>query len=490
MKKKIILSMSVVLLACYSCQKTALTPALTTAISNVDYQQLNTVARIQASVLGLYATVRSGASFGGRYIVADEAKGDNWINATANGITDYNTWREANTNNDTEVVGLWAQCYLSINDCNLFIDGMVASGNTVLGNAALSANYIAEARFLRALNYLALLNMYCQPYAVGNGSSAGVPLRLTGNSKAGDYSLAPATVAQVYTQIIADLTFAEANLPLAYFTTGTTPALDATSNTTRATRNSAIGLSTRVYLTKGDYTNVIAQANKIVSATAPFTATTGVPYALQATIANVFKTPYTTTESVFSLPFTSAETPGTQNQLYNYFVLPTGEFFINTASQLFTDPNWKTTDARRALTKSVTTGTAPNTVTKYYTNKYPTNLYTDWAPVIRYSEVLLNLAEARANVNGDADAQAVALLNAVRQRSDATTVFTTATIANIIEERNIEFLGEGKRWLDIWRLKMDIPAKGATIPVLPSTAAAYIWPMSGSEQVYNPLIGR
>lgn len=292
-------------------------------------------------------------------------------------------------------------------------------------------------------------------------------------------------MAQVYTQIIADLTYAEANLPLAYFTTGTT--LDATSNTIRATRNSAIALSTRVYLTQADYANVITQANKIVSATAPFTATTGVPYALQATIANVFKTPYTTTESVFSLPFTANEPPGTQNYLYGYFVLSTGEFYINTASQLFTDPNWKSTDARRGLTKSVTTGT----VTKYYSNKYPTGSpYTDWAPVIRYSEVLLNLAEARANVNGAADVQAIALLNAVRQRSDATTTFTTATVANILEERNIEFLGEGKRWLDIWRLKMDIPAKGATIPVLPSSAAAYIWPMSSVEQVYNPLIGR
>lgn len=481
MKKKIILSMCVGLLACYSCQKSALTPPLTTAISNVDYAQLNSVARVQAGVLGLYATVRSGASFGGRYIVADEAKGENWINATSNGITDYNTWREANTNGDTEVLGLWAQCYLSINDCNLFIDGMAAAGKAVLGNDVLATNYVAEARFLRALNYLALLNMYCQPYAVNNGASAGVPLRLKGNASAGDYSLAPATVAEVYAQIIADLTFAEANLPLAYYTTGTT--LDATSNTTRATRNTAIALSTRVYLSKGDYANVITQANKIVSATAPFTAATGVPYALQANIANVFKTPYTTTESVFSLPFTSAETPGTQNQLATYFVLSTGEFFINTASQLFTDPNWKAADARRGLTKVVGT--------KTYSNKYPTGSpYTDWAPVIRYSEVLLNLAEARANVNGVTDPQAIALLNAVRQRSDPTTVFTTATVANILEERNIEFLGEGKRWLDIWRLHMDIPAKGATIPALAATAAAYIWPMSGNEQVYNSLIGR
>ncbi|WP_448702568.1 RagB/SusD family nutrient uptake outer membrane protein [Mucilaginibacter sp. AW1-3] len=481
MKKKIILSMCVGLLTCYSCQKSLLSPPLTTAISNVDYQQMNTVARIQAGVLGLYATVRSGASFGGRYIEDDEAKGENWINATSNGITGANTWKEANTNGDTEVLGLWAQCYLSINDCNLFIDGMVASGNAVLGNATLSANYIAEARFLRAINYFALLNMYCQPYAVSNGGSAGLPLRLTGNSKAGDYSLAPVTVAKVYDQIIADLTFAEANLPIAYYTTGTT--LDPTSNTTRASRNSAIALSTRVYLAKGDYATVITQANKIVSATAPFTAATGVPYALQPTIANVFKTPYTTTESIFSVPFTSAETPGTQNQLATYFVLTTGEFYINPTSQLFTDPNWKTTDARRGLTKV--------SGTKTYSNKYPTGSpYTDWAPVMRYSEVLLNLAEARANINGPTDLQAIALLNAVRQRSDATTTFTTATMSNILEERNIEFLGEGKRWLDLWRLHLEIPAKGATIPILAPTAGAYIWPMSGNEQVYNSLIGR
>jgi len=481
MKKKIILSMCVGLLACFSCQKSALTPALTTSISNVDYAQLNTIPRIQASVLGLYATVRSGASFGGRYIIADESKGENWINATSNGITNYNTWREANTSNDTEVVGLWGQCYLSINDCNLFIDGMAASGTAVLGNATLSANYIAEARFLRALNYLALLNMYCQPFVVNSGASPGVPLRLTGNSKAGDYTLAPATVAQVYTQIIADLTAAEANLPLAYFTTGTT--LDATANTTRATRNSAIALSTRVYLAKGDYANVITQANKIVTATAPFTATTGVPHALQATIANVFKTPYTTTESIFSLPFTTAETPGTQNQLATYFVNTSGEFFINTASQLFTDAGWRTTDARRGLTKVSGART--------YSNKYPTGSpYTDWAPVIRYSEVLLNLAEARVATTSVADAQAIALVNAVRQRSDPGAPAIVPTLANILEERNIEFLGEGKRWFDLWRLKMDIPAKGSTIGVLSSSAPNYIWPMSGNEQVYNSAIGR
>ena len=81
-------------------------------------------------------------------------------------------------------------------------------------------------------------------------------------------------------------------------------------------------------------------------------------------------------------------------------------------------------------------------------------------------------------------------MNAVRQRSDPGAPAIVPTIANILEERNIEFLGEGKRWFDLWRLRMDIPAKGATIGVLPASAPAYIWPMSGNEQVYNSAIGR
>ena len=73
--------------------------------------------------------------------------------------------------------------------------------------------------------------------------------------------------------------------------------------------------------------------------------------------------------------------------------------------------------------------------------------------------MLLNLAEAKARTTNTVDAQAVALLNAVRNRSDAGTTFTTgsfATVADLInailKERRIEFLGEGLRNGDLLRL--------------------------------------
>ncbi|MDB5016708.1 MAG: RagB/SusD domain protein [Mucilaginibacter sp.] len=494
MKKKFIFIIVIALLISYSCQKNNLYPALQTSVANQNGAPFSSAARISGQVFGLYSNLKNGQLYGGRYQIYNDVKADNWINSTANSVTAYQTWTETVSSTSSEVINLWAQAYFTINNCNLFIDGMKSTGTAVVGSA-LAANYIGEAKFVRALAYYALMQMYCVPYSVNNGAAPGVPLRLTGLAAYGNYQLAPSTVAQDYAQIISDLNDAETSLPAAYYTTTANTTLDAASNVTRAQKNSAIAFKTRVYLSMGQYPNVITEANKIVSAAAPFTATTGVPFALQSSIANVFKAPYTTTESVFSAPFSLASTtdqPGTQSALADYFnSTGTGEFYINTASTLFTDPNWALTDARRGLINKVGS--------KYYLTKWPLgNPYVDWANVMRYSEVLLNLSEARAMTAGPADPQAIALLNAVRQRSDPTTIYTIASFPTaaamqsaILEERNIEFLGEGLRWADLLRLGLPIPAK-SNVPVIAvgGYGTSYIWPMSGNEQQTNPLIGR
>ncbi|WP_197286269.1 RagB/SusD family nutrient uptake outer membrane protein [Pedobacter sp. PACM 27299] len=102
---------------------------------------------------------------------------------------------------------------------------------------------------------------------------------------------------------------------------------------------------------------------------------------------------------------------------------------------------------------------------KQFVSKFTApNPYTDWVPVIRWPEVLLNLAEARVRSTNTVDAQALLLLNAVRQRSDATTVLAPANVADfttaLLNERRIEFLGEGLRAPDLTRLLLPIPGKG------------------------------
>jgi hypothetical protein len=186
---------------------------------------------------------------------------------------------------------------------------------------------------------------------------------------------------------------------------------------------------------------------------------------------------------------TTGDNPGTQNQLGYYFskVTGNGEFSLN-PNGIIADAGWTATDKRRSFI-SVTSGKS------WLNAKYPTGSpYTDYVPVIRYSEVLLNLAEAKVRSTNTVDAQAVALLNAVRNRSDATTIFTAGNFATstdlvnaILKERRIEFLGEGLRNTDLLRLLQPIPGKGSAQSKLPSDVG-YIWPISASELSLNTLM--
>jgi starch-binding outer membrane protein, SusD/RagB family len=463
-----------------SCNKDLLNPAPETSIS--DISAFERADRIANQARGLYTALKGGAFYAGRYVVYGDIRGEDFLNETNNNITGADVWNLNVTNSATPVIGLWSQAYFVINSCNLFIDGMNDKGTSVVG-ATLGNAYIAEARLIRALSYYSLLQYYARPYADGNGNKLGLPLRLTGLKGPGASDLARSTVAETYAQILADLNFAETNLPL----TNGTPYL----NTTRAHRNTAIALKTRVYLSMQKYAEVVTEANKMVTATSPFKATTGVADSLQADISLVFKTPYTTTESIFSLPFTttSGDIPGTQNGLQGYYFNGTNgvssEFSLN-PNGIIANTGWKTTDKRRTFITTNTNG-------KRYLNKFPTAAPADYTPVIRYAEVLLNLAEAKVRTTNTVDAQAIALLNAIRMRSDATTTFTAANFATptdlinaILTERRIEFLGEGLRNNDLMRLLQTIPAKGSAPAKAPGDAG-YVWPASGDEKSLNKL---
>jgi hypothetical protein len=191
------------------------------------------------------------------------------------------------------------------------------------------------------------------------------------------------------------------------------------------------------------------------------------------------------------MPFASNEAPGTQNQLGYYYGPSTlnggnGEYSL-LPTGIVSNTGWKATDRRRSFIL--------NSGGKNWLSKYPVGgLFTDYAPVIRYAEVLLNLAEAKVRSTNAIDPQAILLLNAVRGRSDATTVFTVADFPNataladaILIERRIEFLGEGLAGTDLTRLLLPLPAKPG-VNSIPSTGQQYIWPISANELLLNTLM--
>ncbi len=477
-----------------SCTKTEdLNPVPTTLIAGAS--AFETPARISNQVNGLYATFKGTGLWGSNYILYSEARAGEFISTNQNPLQGGLTYMMLTDAGTTDVNIVWQQAYQAINACNVFLEGMDALGRKAAGDS-LYNNYTAEAKVLRAITYYSLLQLYAQPYRNNAGKNPGLPLRLKGNTGLADYNLARSTVAEVYQQIIKDLDFAENNLPSKY--------ASAALNTTRVNKNSAIAFKTRVYLTMGDYTNVTVEANKLVSTTAPFTTTnaTRTTHSLPADITTVFKSPYTSTESMFSVAFSAADAPG--NSLATNF-LPnsadgtglgaagTGQFYVFEQG-IVSDATWKTTDKRRNFIFTTPSGTNKG---RFWCTKFVVGTpFTDYIPVIRYSEVLLNLAEALANLNG-LDTRSTALLNAVRGRSDATTVFIPSSKADlinkIIAERRIEFFGEGIRNGDIMRLGLPIPAKTPTgstpVPASNPSDGNYIWPIPNNEALYNKLIG-
>lgn len=476
-----------VIMSFTSCFTDLLDPVPKTSISDVT--AFDTKDRIVGQVNGLYSSFKDGQYLGGRYLVYNDIRNDDYLNLQQNGVTGLLTWGHNVTPSTNEVQNLWGSIYTAINRVNMFIEGMDENKDKILSSKLLAQTefdqFYGEALALRGLAYFHLSQLYARPYKQGpNG--LGMILRLKANRSPAENNLARSSVGDTYKQILDDLNNADNLLPVV---TGAN-----TVNTViRINKSSVAAIKSRVYLHMENWDKVIEEANKIVSASAPFKGTSGVNYSLVSNFGNIFATPYVNSETVFSVPMTATELPGTQNGIAHYFSAATvgnNEYPINVASKVWSSTLFPADDARRLLTSTSVVGGKEYIFLK----KYPTSPHTDWVPVIRYAEVLLNLAEAEAMKNGVND-RAVALLNAVFQRSNATApAYVVADFVNketfvnrVLLERNMEFLGEGIRNMDTMRKLAPHDAK-ATVGAVQYTSIAYIWPIPQSEINTNSLV--
>lgn len=468
------------------CSKQYLDPVPKTSVS--DLLVFDTKDRVISQVNGMYAKMKVGNFLGGRYFVYNDVRAENFIPQSSNLVTAFATWNHSVVSSTNEVQNLWGAVYQAINTINLFNDNLEQYWTGGKLNNIISETeknqFKSEALTLRAVCYFYLLQLYATPYNIGAGNNPGLPLRLKGMKSIGENDLARSTVAEVYTQILKDLNDAEAIAISDYD--------DPLLNTTRVHKNTIIALKTRVYLHMQNWDSVITEAQKIVSTSAPFSAPSGVANALNATYAGVFADPYTSMESILSMPFTSTDGPGSQNGLPWYFAAPSNESYFLNISAGSTYSQMDATDARKLM--------MVKSDVNYYLGKYPdVTTNTNYAPVIRYAEVLLNYAEAIVRQGNAVTQTAVNLLNAVRIRSFPTGAYTLGSFGTvqafydaILLERSMEFLGEGMRNLDLMRLGLTIPAKdgGAmgVVQAISSSSSNYFWPMPNTEMSQNKLL--
>jgi len=444
--------------------------------------------RIVGQVNGMYAMVKSGEFLAGRYQVYNDIRAENFLPKSTNLVTGYATWNHSVVSSTNEVQNLWGAVYAAVNAINIFLDGLdtkwTAGELEGIITEAEYKQYKSEALSLRAICYFSMLQLYAQPYNKDKGASPGLPLRLKAYKTGEENDMARSTVAEVYAQILKDLNDAEGMAIDKYSTD--------LLNTTRIHKNTIIAYKTRVYLHMNDFAKVQAEAAKIVSASAPFTASSGVAFALTPVFADIWKSPYTTKESVFSMPFTSTNLAGTQNSLAHYNHPSSSEsYYLNQSA----GTAYALLNAEDARKKLFATGEV-NKKTEYFSGKYTNfTVQSDYAPVIRYAEVLLNYAEAIVRGGNSVNQKAVDLLNAVRTRSLATGAFAIADFADvsafqtaILNERSMEFLSEGIRNMDLLRTLSTIPGKPGAPSAVPPSSPTYIWPIPTTELNINKLM--
>ncbi|MFC3196659.1 RagB/SusD family nutrient uptake outer membrane protein [Parapedobacter deserti] len=338
---------------------------------------------------------------------------------------------------DDGVQSVWQNYYRAINLANNII---VKTQQYAQYAAAKQAQFIAEARLIRAYAYLDLLKLFGDGALMDRPDGLGVPLQLMPFEGYDTGDIIPrSTNAQVYAQIIADLTEPMADLP------------DRHSNDlhtrSRATKGSAAALRARTWLYMHRFEDAAAAAAEVLQSRPAI-------YQLATNLLDLFppnsdgQAKTLVPEYLFAFPVSHITSPSTSlnNNLSNGYFFKRSFWISPAFISMFGSGDLR---AQQLIFKGDSIYN-PDQFGERTTFKFNNSNGRDNVSVIRLAEVILTRAEALARTKG-VTGEAVSLLNQVRSRSmkDAGTYSVddfenpTALLAVILEERRKELAFEG-----------------------------------------------
>ncbi|KAA3438161.1 RagB/SusD family nutrient uptake outer membrane protein [Rufibacter hautae] len=365
---------------------------------------------------------------------------------------------------------------------------MITNANNIIANAAKVPNiteeqriaFEAEARALRAFGYFNLARTYQHTY-LKDPNALAVPLVLEQTTI--DTEGKPrATLQEVYTQVLEDLSIAERDLPVSRVAKS------------RVNKNVAQGLLARVYLEMGQWQQA-----------ADFAVKAREGYPLMS--ANQWKegfNNYANGEWIWGL----AQSADQQVAFASFFSTMDGRYTLDEkgnrtyvrrgynnirANDLFValfDP----ADVRREFQEAAgVTNSNRYTVTKF---KDLPDLSGDFV-LMRSAEMYLIEAEAKAHLGQDVDAQQLVFqLRQQRFTNPAAVVKPTTTGAELVDEiwveRRKELYGEGFGLMDIKRLQKPLVREGnhtAVLGTTPANSDLFIYMFPQLEIINNPNFG-
>ena len=409
---------------------------------------LTSSSDLDAARTGMYKALKGNSSFVDYYgqqffVYGDVHAGDDYQYNNIGGSNrasfyydmNYQTASEFNTSTVS-----WQSPYVVIGRANRII--AAAEGGKLSDAVEAKAKieqYAAEAKVLRALAHFDLVRIYGKPYTEDQGASLGVPLV----TEVLEFNAKPArsTVAEVYTQVVKDLTEAISSNALA---TETEPGYVSVWG--------AKAILSRVYLNMGDYANALSVAEDIIKNSGAALWTRDQYFkAWDASTPNE-------SEFLFRLNVAGSTDNNDLNGIGN--LQQRDGYKEMVATKKFVD--MLTSDPKDVRNNMFLPATETEEVKIYGTNKVFLNKLRGQGgnlrnvtivPIIRLSEVYLTAAEC-AFRNNDKTKAVEYLNDLVKNRT--TTEASLATVDNItldriLIERRKELIGEGQRYFDALR---------------------------------------
>lgn len=394
-----------------SCSKQLeTTPELSIDASNA----LKTSQDVKVALIGAYKDFGDDDLFGGRpFLEGDLLANINEINWTGTYEELTQIYNKSIPRENAFVANFWLAAYQTINDVNnvLAAIGVVNTKDT--------ARISGEAKFIRASSYFELVKKFGKAWNDGNpANNLGVPLVLTPTVTITEQSKVKRnTVAQVYAQVMADLTDAEAKLPQ--------------TNGFYATKAAAAAMLARVYLQQRNYTNALNAANRAI---------TNSGASLTSSYADAFGIT-NTNEDIFAIQVTS--TSGAQGFNEFYSSSQRGDIQIEDKHLDL----YELDDDR--LNLFYEDGGS------IYTGKFE-ELYGN-VHIIRLAEMLLVRAECNFRLGTAVGEKPVEDINAIRNRVNLLS-YTTGelTLNKILRERKLELAFEGIALDDVKRFEQNV----------------------------------
>jgi len=396
---------------------------------------------VTAGLLGVYNTFQQPEYYGTDYTLLCDLEADN-LDHTGSYPTYEQVKNRAITPDNTNVLNTWNRIYQGINRVNTIIADIPGIKDASFD----SAGALGEAEFLRALMYFDLMRYWGgTPSGFSNPNGEGVPLILTPTFTASDAAPhARSSAGAVFTQILSDLSYAVANIPVS-------------NDAGRGNQLAATALRARVELYIGQYDAAATDAESVITAAG----------ALSPSYPGIWLAKNVQPESIFELQFSATN----QDGLYFYYF---GRDEVATDASL--GAAYAAGDTR--LPVNYYQGQDASGKLVYATTKYDNPDGSQDITLIRLSEMYLTHAEAVLRGSNPDVATATSDLNTVRARANAapTSAVTVSDLETaILLENRLEFPHECHRWFDLRRLGLAASTFGVT------DSTKILWPIPQNE---------